>query len=184
MKIYTKGIMGRRFKINYKQIDEWMLKLQKEYGTLRRYGQVQIPDDPYGRCGWPEYVVDAYPEVPKLPILYVIQSARPEDVQFFIQQANLKLKLEIIPINPKVMQKELKKVWSYIEKGASVAINANELTEAQKREVILGAIERGASELIVHIRGHWTPEPYNTIEYDTAGNDELFFEELKKKLRF
>lgn len=184
MKIYTKGMIGKKYKINYKQIDQWRLKLRDEWGIFpRNGGWVKIPNDPYGRSGLPDYVVDAYPNVHPQPVIYIIQSARPEDVSFFIQQANLKLQLEITKVGPTNMRKNLKKVWNYLESGKSIAVDANDLIELQKRDIILGAIERGARELVVHIRGHWEPEPYNTIEYDTAGNDELFFEELKKKIR-
>lgn len=186
MKLYTKGMIGKRFKINYKQIDEWMMKLREEWGNSGRYGYVRILNDPYERRGIPDYVVDAYPDIHPQPVLYIIQSIRPVDVQFFMQQINLKIHLPFFPINTvSVKDREIsfQEVYKILETGQSIAVNGNNLLANEVRELVLGAIERGARELIIQVKGHWAPEPYNVIEYDTAGDDQKFLEELQKKIK-
>lgn len=147
--------------------------IRASWGSLSRYGTVHIPNDPYGRRGLPEYVVDAYPNVHPQPILYIIQSARPEDVEFFLKKVNQKLLLTFA---------EVTEVLTYLEQGKSVAVNGNDLIPKQLRELVLLAISVGSREMIVHIKGHWEPEPYNVIEYDTDGDDKQFFAELEHKL--
>lgn len=59
-KLYTKGMIAKKYGVNLKKVDIWYADLRQR-GLVnggRMTGTTPIPDDPFGRWGIPENLVD------------------------------------------------------------------------------------------------------------------------------
>lgn len=66
-KMYTLGQIAKKYRVPLSKVYAWAEKVRKIYGAWGRVsGIVPIPHDPYERHGFPESLVDLFPNLPIL----------------------------------------------------------------------------------------------------------------------
>jgi len=67
--IYTSGQIGKRFHVPLRVIYDWRIKINRSFHAFgsRSGGAFPIPGDSYHRYGFPEWLVNYFPQIPLPP---------------------------------------------------------------------------------------------------------------------